>query len=66
MPARPDRGSPTPADDPAVVEVAAEAMWNAEGGDHKRFPWERLSEPSRKNWRRRAHAALSSLPPDAS
>jgi len=43
-----------------MIECAAVAMWEAEGGD-KRLIWSVLSERSRHGWRRRATAALRAL-----
>jgi hypothetical protein len=44
--------------DPGDIEAAAEAMWEAEGGDTI-LTWERLSHRAKQQWRRRAKAALT-------
>lgn len=41
-----------------VVDVAAKAMWHAEGADHEHLTWDGLSERSKQHWRRRARVAL--------
>ena len=46
--------------DGTVIERAAVAMWEAEGGD-TRLTWSVLSDRSRHGWRRRATAALQAL-----
>jgi hypothetical protein len=48
------------AEDPETIELAAEAMWNAEGGDHT-LAWEHLSVQAKRHWRRRARVALASF-----
>jgi hypothetical protein len=48
-------------EDHEAVERAAEAMWNAEGGDHPHLTWAGLSDQSQTHWRRRARVALQSF-----
>jgi hypothetical protein len=43
--------------DGTMIERAAVAMWDAEGGD-TRLTWGVLSDRSKEGWRRRATAAL--------
>jgi hypothetical protein len=61
MPDRPDTTRPRRADDREVIERAAEAMWDAEGGDHRHLSWETLSDHTQANWRRRATVAYRSI-----
>jgi hypothetical protein len=46
--------------DAQAVERAAEAMWNAEGGDHH-LTWAGMSARSQAHWRRRARVAMQSF-----
>jgi hypothetical protein len=55
MPGKPSE-EPTNATE-SMVEVAAQAMWDAEGGD-THLTWDVLSDRTQQHWRRRARTAL--------